>query len=110
MFLKDICVVRLIHENCCANVQLMFALAWNIHGTYKQTCLVMSNASGTTTWPHQQQYSIVEYIGYNEGGLCGYCRQKRAVPTSFGIQFCFNYGIELFLLSLTFSRFPLFNF
>ncbi|KAL3997500.1 Arginine-tRNA-protein transferase C terminus family protein [Acanthocheilonema viteae] len=33
----------------------------------------------------QQQYSIVEYIGYNEGGLCGYCRQVEATPTSIGM-------------------------
>ncbi|CAG9537027.1 unnamed protein product [Cercopithifilaria johnstoni] len=43
----------------------------------------MSNASSTAI--HQQQYSIVEYVGYNKGGLCGYCRREEATPTSIGM-------------------------
>lgn len=47
----------------------------------------MSNANDVAM--QQQQYSIVEYIGYNEGGSCGYCHREEASPTSIGISFCF---------------------
>uniref|UniRef100_A0A915Q444 Arginyl-tRNA--protein transferase 1 n=1 Tax=Setaria digitata TaxID=48799 RepID=A0A915Q444_9BILA len=33
----------------------------------------------------QQQYSIVEYVGYNEGGVCGYCHREEGSPTSIGL-------------------------
>uniref|UniRef100_A0A158Q7V2 arginyltransferase n=1 Tax=Elaeophora elaphi TaxID=1147741 RepID=A0A158Q7V2_9BILA len=46
--------------------------------------VVMSNASGVAM-QQQQQYSIVEYVGYNEGGRCGYCHREEATPTSIGM-------------------------
>ncbi|VDK71027.1 unnamed protein product [Onchocerca ochengi] len=46
----------------------------------------MSNANDVAM--QQQQYSIVEYIGYNEGGSCGYCHREEASPTSIGMWTC----------------------
>ncbi|MCP9264168.1 Protein ERGIC-53 [Dirofilaria immitis] len=53
---------------------------------FNQECLIMSNTSSVGM--QQQQYSIVEYIGYNQGGSCGYCHREGASPASIGILFC----------------------
>lgn len=71
----------------------MFALEYLF---FKSKYLVMSSASGVPV--QQQQYSIVEYVGYNEGAMCGYCHREEATPISTGIVFCFNLPIILVII------------
>ncbi|VIO95600.1 Arginine-tRNA-protein transferase, C terminus containing protein [Brugia malayi] len=52
---------------------------------FKQEYLRMSNISDVAVQKQQQQYSIVEYIGYNGGGMCGYCHKEEASPTNIGM-------------------------
>lgn len=60
----------------------------------------MSNVSGVEV-QQQQQYSIVEYVGYNEGGLCGYCHREEASSISIGILLYFFLGIGILMLSVS---------
>uniref|UniRef100_A0A1I8EID0 Arginyl-tRNA--protein transferase 1 n=3 Tax=Wuchereria bancrofti TaxID=6293 RepID=A0A1I8EID0_WUCBA len=64
---------------------LLYVLALNIYVYFKQEYLMMSNASDFAVQKQHQQYSIVEYIGYNGGGTCGYCHKEEANPTNIGM-------------------------